>query len=245
MRFLLKSILITAALSPFSALSAQAALVKDASLASACRGDVPVVVHSGMGAAIDFTQTGKVVQRAWLGDPSKVTLDTDRPLEAGSSVLFLRRIEGLDFSGLPATATTVLTTVLIEADGSEVCQFPISYSSSAPTHTSLRLLPDSSPATGSSTASAERNRPSLALLRSASLNLDHVESGINLNAPALGESNQVVIKVRAFIARARAGGNQQSIAQEMGIEWPLLVELRRQGEETKGNGTYAETSIYL
>ena len=216
-----------------------------ASLGSACRGEVPVVVHSGMGAAIDFTQTGKVVQRAWLGDPSKVTLDTDRPLEEGSSVLFLRRIEGLDFDGLPATSTTVLTTVLVDAGGSEVCQFPVSYSSNTPTYTSLRLLPGRSPATDSDTTPAERSRPSLALLRSLPLNLDQVEVGINLNARSLGESSQVVIRVREFIARARAGENQQSIAREMEIEWPLLLELRRQGEASEGGATYAETSVYL
>ena len=239
MRFLIKPLLVAVAIAPFTALSSQAALVKDSPIGAACRGEVPIMVHSGMGAAIDFTQTGKVVQRAWLGDPSKVTLDTDRPLEEGSNVIFLRRIEGLDFSGLPATSTTVLTTVLISASGSEVCQFPVAYSSSGPTHTSLRLLPESAPAT--STAPHERQRPSLALLRSVSLDLDQVEAGINLNARTLGESNQVVVKVREFIARARAGENQQSIAREMGIEWPLLVELRRQGEATESGTTYAET----
>ena len=240
MRPLLASLLITAAALPLTALPSQAALVKDASIGAACQGEVPVVVHSGMGAAIDFTQTGKVVQRAWLGDPSKVTLDTDRPLEEGSGVLFLRRIEGLDFNGLPATATTVLTTVLVDAAGSQVCQFPIAYSSTLPTHTSLRLLPDSSPALSASAEATERSQPSLSLLRSVSLNIDQLEAGINLNARVLGERNQVVIKVREFITRARAGENQQSIAQEMGIEWPLLIELNRQGKASNGR-TYAET----
>ena len=239
MRFLIKPLLAAVAVAPFTALSSQAALVKDSPIGAACRGEVPVVVHSGMGAAIDFTQTGKVVQRAWLGDPSKVTLDTDRPLEEGSNVIFLRRIEGLDFSGLPATSTTVLTTVLVSASGSEVCQFPVAYSASEPTHTSLRLLPEDLPS--QSAVPTERHRPSLSLLRSISLNLDQVEAGINLNARTIGESNQVVIKVREFIARARAGENQQSIAREMGIEWPLLVELRRQGEATESGTTYAET----
>ena len=240
MRSLFTSLLITAAAFPLAISPSQAALVKDSPIGAACQGEVPVVVHSGMGAAIDFTQTGKVVQRAWLGDPSKVTLDTDRPLEEGSSVLFLRRIEGLDFSGLPATATTVLTTVLVDAGGSEVCQFPVAYSSGTPTHTSLRLLPGGAPTASASTELADRHRPSLSLLRSVSLNIDQVEAGIDLNARTLGERNQVVIKVREFIARARAGENQQSIAQEMRIEWPLLVELNRQGEATDRR-TYAET----
>ena len=245
MQLLFKSALIAAVASPLSALPSKASLMRDAPIESACRGEVPVVVHSGMGAAIDFTQIGKVVQRAWLGDPSKVTLDTDRPLEEGSSVLFLRRIEGLDFDGLPATSTTVLTTVIVDADSSEVCQFPVSYSSDTPTFTSLRLLPERSPGTVTDITPTQRNRPSLSLLRSASLNLDQVEAGINLNARTLGESSQVVIRVRKFLARARAGENQQSIAREMEIEWPLLLELRRQGEATEDGATYAETSVSL
>lgn len=230
------AILAAAAAPLTAALPSQASLMKDSPLASACRGDVPVVVHSGMGAAIDFTQTGHVVQRAWLGDPSKVTLDTDRPMEQGSSVLFLRRIQGLDFSGLPATSTTVLTTILVGPGGSQVCQFPVSYSSGETTYTSLRLLP-----TGSTTATAERERPSLAVLRSATVDINQVEAGINLNARHLGESNPVVVQVRVFIARVRAGESQQSVARDMEIEWPLILELRNQGETVDGGTTYAET----
>ncbi|MFK8185204.1 MAG: hypothetical protein AB8B99_17670 [Phormidesmis sp.] len=249
MNVLLKSALLTAVIAPCSVLSAQAALVKDSPLQSACRGNVPIVIHAGMGATIDFTQTGRVVQRAWLGDPSKLTLDTDRPMAEGSNVLFLRRIEDLDFDGLPSTGNTVLTTVLISSAGAEVCQFPLFYSSDQPTFTSLRLLPDESAPTLNEAAPIERN-VSIARLRQSSVNLDQVAAGINLNALTLGEHNQVVIRIREFISRAKTGENQQSVAQEMAIEWALILELRRQGqaamEENEADGaTYAETSVAL
>ena len=99
MRSFLTSVVVAAIAIPGLPLAAQASLVKEAPIESVCRGDVPLVVHSGMGATVDFTQTGKIVQRAWLGDPSKVTLDADRPIEEGSNVLFLRRINGLNFDG--------------------------------------------------------------------------------------------------------------------------------------------------
>ena len=224
MRHTLGSIIVAVVVSPLTALSAEAALVRDASLEEACRGDVPVVVYSGMGATVDFTQTGKVVQRAWLGDPSKVTLDADRPIEQGSSVLFLRRIEGLSFDGLPSAASTVLTTVLVSSSGTEVCQFPVSYSTGTPTHTSLRLI-----STGGAATAASGATSTLSTLLPTSINVDDVEAGINLNALSLGEENQVVIRVRDFIARVRNGADHQSTARELGIEWPLIIELDRQG----------------
>lgn len=241
MKPLQKSLLIALALSPFTPLAAHAALVRDAPWESACQGDIPLVVHTGMGAAIDFTQTGKAVQRAWLGDPSKVTLDTDRPMSEGSSVLFLRRIEGISFEGLPATASTVLTTVLVGAGGTEVCQFPISYSSALPDFTSLRLLPEREALIGP----VPDGRPSLAALRDTSVDLGAVEAAIDLNALTLGDDSPVIVKLRAFVERAEAGGNQQAIAQEMEIEWPLILELRRQGERIDPDTVYAGDSAAL
>ena len=225
MKSFLASAVVAAIAIPALPLAAQASLVKEAPLDSVCRGDVPLVVHSGMGATVDFTQTGKIVQRAWLGDPSKITLDADRPIEEGSSVLFLRRINGLNFDGLPSTASTVLTTVLISAGGSEVCQIPVSYSSTLPDYTSLKLMPNAEPGASGDGDLVTR------LLRPSSVNLDEVEAGINANALSLGEGNSVVIRLREFIARTRSGAEQKSTAQELGIEWSLVLELSRQGEE--------------
>ena len=229
MRSFLASAFVAAIAIPGLPLTAQASLVNEAPLESVCRGDVPLVVHSGVGATVDFTQTGKIVQRAWLGDPSKVTLDADRPIEEGSSVLFLRRISGLNFDGLPSTASTVLTTVLVSANGSEVCQIPVSYSSTLPSYTSLKLMPSAE--SDSRAISSGDDDLVTRLLRTSSVNLDEVEAGINANALSLGENNPVVIRVREFIARARNGAEQKSTAQELEIEWPLVLELGTQGKQ--------------
>ena len=202
-------------------LPAQASLVKDAELNAACDGNTPVVVHRGMGAAIDFTQTGYVVQRAWLGDPSRLTLDTDGPMEQGvTKVVYLRAIDGLSFDGLPSTSTTVLTARLAGPRGAKLCQFPVSYGSGAPDYTSLRLSDDSAPTT-----------PPQAKPRSllAQVNLDNVEMGISVNAATLGQASPVVQRVNQFISKVRNGQSQRSAAQELGIEWALLIELERQG----------------
>jgi hypothetical protein len=211
----------------------QASLVQDTSLASACQGEVPVVVHDGMGMSLDFTQTSYVVQRAWLGDPSKVTLDSDRPLEQGSSVIFLRAISGLNFDGLPSTATTILTTVLSGTDGSKVCQFPISYASGQPSYTSLRF--NNGDTVSQPSAGGQEDSQQI-------VDINNVQAGINANAIALGQENPVVIRVNQFIEKVRGGQSQRSAAQELGIEWPLIVELNRQGAETSPT---ASDVVYL
>ena len=118
---------------------------------SAARGDYRVVtvdLHRGHGVTLNFRPTGEQVQRAWLDDPSQVTLDFDDPRCAtvsetcAATVIHLRRIHRIDFSSLPATDTTALT-VLTEA---EVYTFQIAFPhSDAPAYAVLEIQPELSP----------------------------------------------------------------------------------------------------
>lgn len=210
--------------------SAQASLVRDAPIHAACDGNVDVPIYSGMGAAIDFTQSGYTVQRAWLGDPSKLTLDANSPIEQGAtSVIYLREIHALSFEGLPSTDTTVLTMQLFGAQGIRLCQLPIYFASGSPEYTSLRLTNSTPPGNAGSTLSARARR--------ADLLVDHVETGIRVNAISLGENSPVVQRVNNFISKVRNGQSQQSAARELGIEWALLVELEKQGAEERSYET--------
>ena len=210
-------------------LPARASLVKEADLGSSCDGEVPVTVYQGMGAVIDFTETNSTVQRAWLGDPSRLTLDTDRPMEqGGSNVIYLRAIEALNFEGLPSTSTTVLTALISIQGSTRTCQFPISYSNASPEYTSLRLT------------IREERESAPALL--ATVDINNVEAGINSNATTLGENSPVVIQVRDFIRKVRGGKVQRIAAQELNIRWELLEELERQGVSTTGGYRQA---VYL
>jgi hypothetical protein len=84
---------------------------------------IDVALYRGHGVTLNFRPTGETIQRAWLDDLSKVTLDFDDPgctvvgmsESCAASVIHLRRIHPLDFPDLPATATTTLT-VLTNAD---------------------------------------------------------------------------------------------------------------------------------
>lgn len=220
--------LITGFLLSLPALPAQASLVRNVDLTAACDGSIPLVVYEGMGATLDFTRTDFTIQRAWLGDPSRLTLDTDIPMEeGGTSIIYLRAIERLNFDGLPSTATTVLTARIAKGSEVQLCQLPISYSSEQPQYTSLRL--NDSLSLNDSNSSTQSSEVSISRLRLRLANMEHVEAGINLNAITLGEENLVVIQVRNFIQEVRDGKTQQVAAQELDIEWPLIKELERQG----------------
>jgi hypothetical protein len=80
---------------------------------------VPIAIYPGHGTTLNFRSTGETVRRAWLDDPSKVTLDFDdvncqiavAKQACAAQVIHLRRINALHFPGLPATATTALTVM--------------------------------------------------------------------------------------------------------------------------------------
>jgi hypothetical protein len=80
---------------------------------------VNIDLYRGHGVTLNFRPTGERIQRAWLDDPSQVTLDFDdvncsavgEAVPCAATVIHLRRIERLDFPNLPATDTTLLTVL--------------------------------------------------------------------------------------------------------------------------------------
>ncbi|NEZ65234.1 hypothetical protein D0962_21055 [Leptolyngbyaceae cyanobacterium CCMR0082] len=84
---------------------------------------IDVELHRGHGVTLNFRTLDTTIQRAWLDDLSKVTVDFDDPRcgvigaseGCAATVIHLRRIHPIEFPDLPATATTTLT-VLTDAD---------------------------------------------------------------------------------------------------------------------------------
>ncbi|MEA5448268.1 hypothetical protein VB780_06800 [Leptolyngbya sp. CCNP1308] len=71
-------------------------LRQEVRLEAAQAGTVPITVWPGSGANLDFSRLGLRIYRAWLDDPSKLTIDFDAPLDAGGAqVVHLRRISGV------------------------------------------------------------------------------------------------------------------------------------------------------
>ncbi len=111
-------------------------------------GTVPITVWPGSGANLDFSRLGLRIYRAWLDDPSKLTIDFDSPLDAGGAqVVHLRRINGVSFQGLPSTPATLLSVVARDASGTaHLFQFPIAYGSGPADYSTIAVVPAPAPA---------------------------------------------------------------------------------------------------
>ncbi|AVZ31739.1 hypothetical protein BMF81_04761 (plasmid) [Nodularia spumigena UHCC 0039] len=76
-------------------------------------------VWNGHGVSISFYQTGEIIKRVWIDDPSQILVDTDGCLEGinqncqspGAGLIHLRRINRVSIPGLPQTWGTHLTII--------------------------------------------------------------------------------------------------------------------------------------
>jgi hypothetical protein len=174
-----------------------------------------ISVWPGSGTNIDFTRTGETIHRAWLDDPSQLTIDFDRNLEAGASVIHLRRVTGISFPNLPATPTTLLTVVTQSADGHKVYLFNVGYGSGEAQYASVVIAPE-----------GDLQRADLHLA-----NWQAVERGLQRAVvQGLIESNSPVIgRTQAFLARIRNGMPlHQAIAQSH-VSMALISRLAEMG----------------
>ncbi|MBE9108150.1 hypothetical protein IQ273_01770 [Nodosilinea sp. LEGE 07298] len=118
-------------------------LRQEVRLEAAQAGTVPITVWPGSGANLDFSRLGLRIYRAWLDDPSKLTIDFDAPLDAGGAqVVHLRRIKGVSFQGLPSAPATLLSVVARDASGTaHLFQFPIAYGSGSADYSTIAVVP--------------------------------------------------------------------------------------------------------
>ncbi len=83
-------------------------------------------VWNGHGVSISFYQTGEIIKRAWIDDPSQILIDTDGCLQGidsscenpGAGLIHLRRINRIEIPGLPQTWGTHLT-IITETTGNQ------------------------------------------------------------------------------------------------------------------------------
>jgi hypothetical protein len=109
-------------------------------------------IHAGYGLTINF-RTGELVQRAWIGDASGVTLSFDSPLcsadsrqqtcdsRSGARVIFINAISEIDFPHqLHSSDGTTLLTVITNTQ--KQYQFLIEpVGGDRPSYTTVTVLP--------------------------------------------------------------------------------------------------------
>jgi hypothetical protein len=205
---------------------------------SAARGDhsiVTVEIHRGHGVTLNFRPSGDTIRRAWLDDPSQVTLDFDdtrcgfiaAPGECAAKVIHLRRINTLPIPGLPATGTTTLTVLTDE----EIYTFRLAFpDSGTPAYAVLAIQP-ATPSILSSPVLANRiSGPSGAQLVAQGLSAAQRQNLIATDDPLWQ-------RMQTFIERLSQGSPLSHAAQEAGVSDALvlrLAEMGRQNTERQG-----------
>jgi len=89
--------------------------------------DSPTIeIAPGQGLTITFLPSRRVIEKIWLDNPSWLTLDVDGCLQglgvekcelAGATSVHLRRIQPIQFPGLPQKDTSMLTVISRGMDG--------------------------------------------------------------------------------------------------------------------------------
>lgn len=227
--------------SAFSVLAARpalsAALVRSIPVTQAQAGGAQVSVWLGSGTNIDFTRTEEMIQKVWLDDPSRLTVDFDGALSgfsseglasgsggSGASVIHLRRVTGISFPNLPETATTLLTVVTQTSSGSRnLYQFEINYGSGTPQYATVALMP--------SVSSTSSSSGSLVVSSGRSATLTDIERGLNqaIGQKLIQANSPIVARTQDFIARARNGETVQAAAAAANVSLAVVSQLATMG----------------
>ena len=184
-----------------------------------------IEVFPGHGTTINFRSAGATVKKAWIDDPSKVTLDfddaaclnaeSDRPCNA--SVIHLRRIHPLYFPGLPTTATTGLTVVTDR----DIYQFRLNFpTSGSPKSPTVDVQPSYQ-----TTASTRKANVQL----SDAQTLDRgLQIAVSQHLITLGD--ELWQRLQILLKLMRNGTSAPDAAQQAGVSQPLLQHLVELGQ---------------
>ncbi len=164
-----------------------------------------LIVWSGTGLSLNFAGTGDRIVKAWLDDPSRLTLDFDSPLCgdrgqencAGASIIHLRRIGTLAFPRIPSTPTTLLTVVTEAPSGRKVYYFNLGYGSGRARYVAVNINSDPRPALRQARQVEDATRS----------RADRIERGLRIarERDNSGRNSEVLDRVETLLARVRGG----------------------------------------
>ncbi len=203
---------------------AQAVLNISTSHAEGRTSDIPkLTVWSGSGLSLNFVSTGEHIVKAWLDDPSKLTLDFDAPLcespcESSAKIIHLRRIEPLQFSHLPSASSTLLTVVTEGGQEKKVYYFKLNYGNGQPKYIAVnintdtrRLLP-------------QRQQPSQVSLKERT---ERIEQGLKIakQQDTSGQNELVFERVEALLIQVRSGLSFNEAIKRTNLSPSVLFKL--------------------
>ncbi|MEG3437878.1 hypothetical protein V0288_12190 [Pannus brasiliensis CCIBt3594] len=188
-------------------------------------GAIPsLTIWAGTGLSLDFTGTGERVVKAWLDDPSRLTLDFDTPNcsdrgqeNCGASVIHLRRIHPVSFPRVPSTPTTLLTVVTEGAGTRKVYYFNLGYGSGRARYVAVNINTDPRPALRESQRLEESTRARAA----------RIERGLRMarDRDRSGQNTEVFDRVETLLARVRGGMSFSDALRHFNLAPSVLEKL--------------------
>ncbi|MCY6494247.1 hypothetical protein [Leptolyngbya sp. GGD] len=150
-------------------------------------------VSPGVGLNISFIQTGELVKKAWIDDPSRITLSFDGTLcqtisqgqecdsDQGASVVHLRQIRPIQFPDLPRSNAngTLLTLITEGSEGRKLYQFRVRPVTREPKYTTIAVRPIAN----QSLSMANAPEPSSQLFESSETTKSTVKAPVPVIAP--------------------------------------------------------------
>lgn len=189
-----------------------------------------VALYRGQGVTLNFRPTGETVQRAWLDDPSRTTLDfddancsaSDAANSCAASVIHLRRINRLDFPGLPTAEITGLTVLTNQNLYSFRLTFP---ETGSPRYTVLNIEPDQE----------VDNSPTLQQPQlTQAEGIAAIEQGLEVARfkDLITEDDPLWHRTQDFLSLVREGASVQLASRQSGISQELIIRLIELGTTT-------------
>jgi hypothetical protein len=190
-------------------------------------GSIPTItVWSGMGLSLNFSGTGERIVKAWLDDPSRLTLDFDTPLcsgqgnsrcGGGATIIHLRRIQPIKFDYLPATPTTLLTIVAEGQGTSKVYYFNVNYGSGRAKYVAVNINTDLRPVLQQRQHLEEADRA----------RADRIEQGLKVarQGNASEQNQRVFDRIEILLAHVRGGMSFPDALRRVNLSPSVLDQL--------------------
>ena len=186
-----------------------------------------IELYAGHGISVDFRPTRETIRKAWLDDPSQVTIDFDdancqnigRQSSCNASVIHLRQINRLKFPNLPATTTTLLTVMTDRTLYSFRLVFP---KSGNPRYSTLTIQP-------------RRTSRTIATRVQGSSGAALIERGLQVAAERrlISRRNALWNRLETLIRLVRNGVYVADAARQVGVSQQLVARLVELGLKTQ------------
>jgi hypothetical protein len=190
-----------------------------------------VEVWPGHGVSVSFYETGEVIQRVWLDDPSRILMDVDGCLQglsdrsnckdSGAGLIHLRQINPVSIPGMPTAKNGAHLTVITQSSAGtrQVYNFRVLTGKGTPRYSTISITPD---------VTRKEAPPADSII------VTSITRGLQVAAEKrwITPSNPLWQKLQQLIQELQSGKNLTSAAESVKVSPQLIERLLQLGSES-------------